>query len=387
MTEPITRPRLVLALVASLLLHVLLAGGLTGFDHRREYDRAPLIRAALIAPPAQPEPEPLVRPEPPPEPPKVAPKPRPARKAPVPPAPVESEAVPVANGGPAAETVSEASNERVGDEELVDQDYGEDGPPVRAQGQVLTPLLALVGEATLEFDVYRGEGLNIGQTRYHWVHDGERYQMDTVTETTGLAGLLLPLRIEQRSTGEVADTGLRPLHFVSQAKQGKATEEEVVFDWASNRVMLRAGARKSEHELVAGAQDMASLWLEMIWRAQGGGDFDFTVATGKRYSPRWFVPEQESTSLDTAIGPLLVRRLQARAQQGDNQIEVWLAPNLRWLPVRIRYTDRKGDVYDQRVRLIEYENLSLRASTGSAASAASGTTTEPATEPANPFLR
>ena len=108
------------------------------------------------------------------------------------------------------------------------------------------------------------------------------------------------------------------------------------------------------------------------------------------------MPDPALGSLDTAVGRQLVRRLQARAQPGDNQIEVWLAPNLRWLPVLIRFTDRKGDVYDQRVRLIEYENLSLRAGT---AGASAGTPApfgdpvdpppryEPADEPANPYLR
>jgi hypothetical protein len=125
-------------------------------------------------------------------------------------------------------------------------------------------------------------------------------------------------------------------------------------------------------------------------RAVGGGDFDFTVATGKRYSRRAGSCRSRIDSLDTAVGRLLVKRLQARAQPGDNQIEVWLAPNLRWLPVRIRYTDRKGDVYDQRVRMIEYENVSLRAKVAAAANAVESSaepSPTPAAEPANPFLR
>ncbi len=386
MTDPITRSRLALALVVSLLLHLLLAGGLGGFDHEREFSSQPLIHAVLIAPPAQPEP---VSAEPPPvtaEAPQPVPRPAPAPSGTATPDVADDRpatpvsAAPQPSAPEASSNLGDAAEER-------DQDYGEEGPPVIDYGQTLTPMQALIGEARLEFDVYRGESLLIGQTRYHWVHDGERYQMDVVTETTGLAGLLRPLRIEQRSIGDMTDRGLRPTRFESIPKEGKANDEEVIFDWASSRVMLRAGKTRSEHALLDGAQDMASLWLEIIWRTQAGGDFDFTVATGKRYTPRWFIPEQESGSLDTAIGRLLVKRLHTRAQPGDNQIEVWLAPNLRWLPVRIRYTDRKGDVYDQRVRLIEYENQRLQAQAAMATPAAPGTANEPPTEPANPFLR
>jgi len=404
MSEPLNRSRLLFALAVSVLLHLLLAGGLRSFDHERLPDERRTIRAALLAPPAPPPPKaeptpspvaeatplPVQAPKRPPRPrspkpePVALPEPEPEPALPPQPAPNDS---PVTDDG--------ESQDAIGDRELLDRAIAEGALPDRDDTAGLTAQRAVVSEAKLEFAVFRGE-LAIGETRYHWVHDGSDYQMDQVTETTGLAGLLKPLRVEQRSTGEVTAEGLKPQRYVSRATQGKATEEEVVFDWDGNRVMLRAGTKQSDHALSPGAQDMLSLWLEIIWRAQYGGDFDFTLATGKRYTPRWFVADPELDSLDTAVGRQLVKRLQARAQAGDNQIEVWLAPNLRWLPVLIRFTDRKGDVYDQRVRLIEYENLSLRAGT---AGAAAGTTApfgdpvdpppryEPAEEPANPYLR
>ena len=76
--------------------------------------------------------------------------------------------------------------------------------------------LALVGEARLEFDVFRGESLVIGETRYHWVHDGQRYRMDTTTETTGLAALLRPLRIDQSSDGDLLDTASALAHALRE---------------------------------------------------------------------------------------------------------------------------------------------------------------------------
>ncbi len=402
MSEPLNRSRLLFALAVSVLLHLLLAGGLRSFDHERLPDERTTIRAALIAPPAPPPPTAAPVPSPvaevapaPAQAPKPPPRPRSPKSEPVALPEPEPEAPPQSAPSDNPVTAEADSTDAMGDRELLDRAIAEGALPERDETASLTPQRALVSEAKLEFDVFRGE-LAIGETRYHWVHDGRDYRMDQVTETTGLAGLLKPLRVEQRSTGEVTSDGLKPLRYASRATQGKATEEEVVFDWDGNRVMLRAGTKQSDHALTAGAQDMLSLWLEIIWRAQVGGDFDFTLATGKRYTPRWFVPDPALGSLDTAVGRQLVRRLQARAQPGDNQIEVWLAPNLRWLPVLIRFTDRKGDVYDQRVRLIEYENLSLRAGT---AGASAGTPApfgdpvdpppryEPADEPANPYLR
>jgi hypothetical protein len=33
-----------------------------------------------------------------------------------------------------------------------------------------------------------------------------------------------------------------------------------------------------------------------------------------------------------------------------DRIEVWLAPSLCWLPARLRFTDDKGQVIDNRLR-------------------------------------
>jgi hypothetical protein len=400
MSEPITRTRLLVALLLSLLLHLFLAGGLSGFDHARDPDRLPPIHATLLAPAAPPaappEPAPRPAPEPPPAPvpaPVPPPRPEPAIAPPLlsgsgtptgPTVPATDDTAP-----PSVPVAEHADSDRTEGPATDEGDHGAEGPPPDDPPRQLTPQAVLPGEARLEFDVYRGEGLLIGETRYHWSHDGVRYRMDMVTETTGLAALLRPIRIDQSSVGALTEKGVRPERYESDPNKGKGPDEEVVFDWGSNRVMLRADDKRAEHALTAGAQDMASLWLELIWRAQRNEPFDFTIATGKRYTPRWFVPDDSPGGIDTALGRFLTLHVQARAQPGDNQIEVWLAPDLRWLPVRIRFTDRKGDVYDQRVRLIEYDGKSLRAGAVAPSASAGGarSTYDPPPEPANPYLQ
>lgn len=365
MAERQGRAPLALALLASLLLHLFLVGGLTRFDHHREVEPPAQLEARVLAapPPAPVEPppeEPAPRAMPAAEPPRPAPA-RPPSAATTDDAsgPSLSEALP-----PADEAVLSSSEDDEHPGEAPRPDVPEpDAVVVAPEDEAPAPVASdlLPGEVRLEFEVYRGDTLRIGETRYRWVHDGQRYRMDSVTETTGLAGLLKPLRIDQSSEGEIGPQGVRPRLFVQDAQQSKPADERIDFDWQRGRVMLRSGSTVSEHPLQPGSQDMASLWLELIWRAREGGTFDFNVATGRRYTPRWFVPDAEPAELDTALGRLAVRRIHMRAQPGDNQIEFWLAPALRWLPVRIRFTDRRGEVFDQRVRLVEYDGSTLAA--------------------------
>lgn len=365
MSERLTRGRLVAALLLSLLIHGLLLGGLARFDHARDMAPVEPITALLLPPPpvtpqpAEPDPAPapaVVPPAPPPpsrQPQRGTPR---AEAEPADPAPESA-----ARKGATDEVEAAHAQAAVGDGQRGDITDRPNDRLAIDDAAPLSPLNALIGEAELEFDVYRNGALHLGRTHYHWVHDGARYRIDTVTETTGLAGLLRPLRIEQRSEGAVDVQGIQPQRYVQTASQAKPLPEEVVFDRVAGRLSMRSGDRLSVDDLAPATQDMASLWLEVIWRAQQGGEFDFAVANGRRSAPRWFVPDEELSSLETGLGRLLVKRVHIRAQPGDNQIDIWLAPNLRWLPVRILFTDRKGETYDQRIRQLAFAGQTLNA--------------------------
>ncbi|WP_018411726.1 DUF3108 domain-containing protein [Methyloversatilis thermotolerans] len=371
MSERLTRGRLMAALLLSLLLHALLLGGLARFDHVRDMMPVEPITAVLLPPPPAPRPPPAQPPAPEAKPVPVAKQERPVRTPPAttlpaPTVPRSGTAIEQASVPPEGEASTTNENdgrmqaaariERDGDI----TDRPKDGP-VMDNAEQLSPLNALIGEAELEFDVYRNGSLHLGRTHYQWAHDGSRYRIDTVTETTGLAGLLKPLRIEQRSEGMLDARGIQPQRYVQTASQAKPPPEEVIFDRDAGRLSLRSGDRLSSDELAPATQDMVSLWLEIIWRAQEGGEFDFAVANGRRSAPRWFVPDDELSSLETGLGRLLVKHIHVRALPGDNQVDVWLAPNLRWLPVRILFTDRKGETYDQRIRRMSFAGQTLSA--------------------------
>ena len=55
-------------------------------------------------------------------------------------------------------------------------------------------------------------------------------------------------------------------------------------------------------------------------------------------------------TLDLPSGPLQARRLARTPRKPhDSTVEVWLAPSLGHLPVRLRVAQANGDVADQRL--------------------------------------
>lgn len=206
----------------------------------------------------------------------------------------------------------------------------------------------------IRFIVTRGDqGFVIGQSLHRWSHDGKTYALDTVTETTGLAAVFKPVQVTQSSTGEIGEEGLRPREFRT-GKNGLAGDA-ASFDWPLMTLMLSAG-NPHNVALKPGAQDMLSMFYQLSAKYPlGPRDVnEVMVATGRKFERYVFAVLGEE-KLPTPQGEL--RTLHLRAAVGVEAIDVWSGVDLRGLPVKIRYTDRDGESFDQIAEAIEYEGM------------------------------
>jgi hypothetical protein len=304
-----------LALLLSALVHLLLLFG-TDFSIPALHEPSPpLLHAELQRV------VPLV---PPPAPPLAAPPPKPVTKPPrlatsaptaapsAPPAPAASSPAPVA-ASPATPVAPSAPAVTI--------------PNVRGG---------------IRYQWTRGEqGLIVGQAQHRWeVQDGS-YRMTAVIETAGLAALFRAVRVEQSSEGSIDAAGFHPRSFrVVQA--GKAT---IGADFADGNVTTLGQAATPAP---ADAQDLLSFHYQLGW-TQRQGVQTVAVATGKKFDRIRFEAVGEET-LETPAGTFRTRHYRS---SGEDVTEVWSALEYAGLPVKIRFTDRKGEVFDQLAQEIQ----------------------------------
>ena len=74
------------------------------------------------------------------------------------------------------------------------------------------------------------------------------------------------------------------------------------------------------------------------------------VATGRKLERYRFEPKGEERL--TIVGKEW-SALRVSAKSGADMIELWIAPELRNLPLKIRFVDNKGEIFDQIVDLID----------------------------------
>lgn len=307
----------VVALAASLGIH---AAALFGTDVEifGGADEPLTLRAELQPPP--PAAVPVAEPKP-----AAKPRPKPARPA------VPAAATPVST----TETVAAAPESKPS--EISQNLPSTVGTPPAEPAKPLLP-----AKGTMRFAIFYGtQGFQVGIAEHSWefTEDG-RYRLRGMTRTSGLAALIKPLVFENESSGKLVAGGLQPESYRTR-KNGKDANENADFDWLATEVRLsRSGAVQP---ITAGAQDILSLNYQLAYLRQPEGGATVGVVTGKKYD-RFALDSLGEEEIDIPAGHF--RTLHLRAM-GDTVTEIWIALDRHRLPVKIRYTDKKGDTFEQ----------------------------------------
>ncbi|MEN9472583.1 MAG: hypothetical protein RLZZ495_672 [Pseudomonadota bacterium] len=187
-----------------------------------------------------------------------------------------------------------------------------------------------------------------GAGELHWSHDGINYNA-----RLGVSYFRITLRT-QTSTGKIGTKGLEPRRF------GDKTRSEVAAHFEREKGKISFSANTPDIPLQDGAQDQLSVILQLgallggnPERISEGTSLPFQ-AVGARSAENWTFMVGKMERLNLPGGEVMARHLwrQANAQY-DVNVDVWLAPDLGYLPVRIRLTQTNGNIIDQRWRSTE----------------------------------
>lgn len=220
-------------------------------------------------------------------------------------------------------------------------------PAVAASTGEAARRFVLPPEGSLHFVVVRG-GMQIGRAVHRWAFrpDGS-YHLHSAMETTGLAALIKPLRQENDSTGHLGPKGLRPAHF-RVLLDGRSKRENADFDWSTAQVRLERNG--SVQAVAAGSQDLLSLYYQLAYLESLPKGATIGVVTGRKYEV-YRLEAGATAEIELPAGRF--RTLYLRAAGGKKQTEFWVTDDARRLPVRVRFTDKRGDSYELRATEID----------------------------------
>jgi hypothetical protein len=319
--------RYALALLISLLLHVVLLGGL---DLRLpDLPSAPSTMQVDMMP--APLPKPL--------PPAIKPKPKKAAPAAVPATPQDAAPAVEAPAETASSTLAEAGD-------AANPVLEENEPPEEVTEALPEPSKPdPVNYVEMDYEVKRGgQAGTLGRSHVLFkVHDENRYTLTSETEAQGLASLFISGKLVQRSEGLVTEHGLQPQHFFYQYGNNEAKAQRAELDWDNHTIAMQSSKGLVTQALPAGTQDLLSFMYQYMYQ-DPLAQMQVAVTNGKRLRTYSYSFEGEE-QVQTRMGE--IRALHIAKSTGNEKTELWLAVDYRYLPIKIRKTDEDGTVLEQ----------------------------------------
>lgn len=332
---------LLLALVCSLSIHLLV---IEQIDWRRWFvdtQRAPAelqarlmpVLPAVLPKPAQPE-EVLPR----------APKAKPAQAAPahaqpLPPPAALVEPLPV----PGVDEPS-ITQEALAETRLADiQAWHEMVPPAVENDEPQAPPYQRVNT---EFAVFvNGEQRPAGSAKIEYVRDTpDTYHLRWQVEGRGLLKLLYP-SLEQVSEGEVTPRGLKPQHYRYAFGSRSDKTYEASFDWETNIISLKTSKGEQRLDLRVNTQDILSFMYQFMF-VPPLEEMHVTLTNGRRLGEYEYRFEGEDVLV---IADQTIQTVHISHTRGDTdeKVELWLASDFRYVPVKIKKLEKNGMVIEQ----------------------------------------
>jgi hypothetical protein len=186
---------------------------------------------------------------------------------------------------------------------------------------------------------YRGEVS--GTAQVEWIRVDDRYQVNLDLVIGPQFAPIITRRMT--SEGNIAASGLVPTRYDEDTHVVMRDRRRMSVVFEADAVVLANGQRR---ERLEGVQDTASQFIQLTYvfsihpeRLRVGASVAFPLAL-PRAMDNYVYEVVEAETLYSPFGPLAAFHLKPRPRPtrrpNELTVELWIAPELRYLPVRIR---------------------------------------------------
>ncbi len=206
-------------------------------------------------------------------------------------------------------------------------------------------LMPPYSRADTEFAIFvNGDKRPSGTAHIGYVGQDGQYALRWQIEGSGLLKLLYPSLV-QESRGEILPHGLRPQFYRYAFGQRASKTYEAKFNWSERVLTLVSSKGEVVNDLPLNTQDMLSFMYQFMF-VPPLQMMQVAITNGKRIGEYEYAFEGEES---LQIGSQTVQTMHIAHHRGetDEKVELWLATDYRYLPVKIRKIDKHGMVIEQ----------------------------------------
>ncbi|MFZ9340874.1 MAG: DUF3108 domain-containing protein [Candidatus Methylopumilus sp.] len=210
-------------------------------------------------------------------------------------------------------------------------------------------------KVVIDYDVRRSlDGSPVGAARtMYFLGENNQYSIKNEVEAKGFVSLFYWNKLVQTSDGIVTPEGLKPKNYHYQF--GSKIDNYAIFDWESKKIITTISGKTSEFDMLEGSQDMLSFMYQFMFEPPLT-KMKIFITNGKNYKPYDYSYIGEEI-IETEMDKILTMHIAKFNYNNEERIDLWLAKDYRYLPVKIRKTEKDGSILDQTAKKIETETL------------------------------
>lgn len=196
-----------------------------------------------------------------------------------------------------------------------------------------------------QFDVWRGGDATAAGTAtiVFTTQDNATYKLTSTTEAKGLASFIFS-NLQQESEGIITENGLRPSFFSYQYGTNIHKNQQANFAWSDGVIEMHSNKGKKTEKLPDGTQDLLSFMYQFMFTPPLE-TMKISITNGKNLRTYTYAFEGEKM-IHTKLGELKTLHLLKTGNE-EEKTELWLALDYKYLPVKIRKTEKNGSVIEQ----------------------------------------
>lgn len=213
---------------------------------------------------------------------------------------------------------------------------------------------AIPNRITAEYELINN-GLTVGRVNESFVRSGDSYEIQSVSRSEGALRLFFDEQITLRSSGKVVAGGLRPMQFDERRTREPKRDVSATFDWERGVMQSRYRGEVTQHALLPATQDRISMMYQFMHVKPREGNMALAMSNGRKVE-RYTYRRVDEVRIGTPAGEYdTVHFARVTSEPNDRHVEVWLAKEHHYFPVRVVFDDPRGFRVEQRLVALRTE--------------------------------
>jgi hypothetical protein len=179
------------------------------------------------------------------------------------------------------------------------------------------------------------------------------YRIVSESQAVGLLARFVRQSLRLESNGRLTASGLQPLQFEGKRSDTDPRRARADFDWQAGQLTITRDGRTDVLKLPPATQDLiSSMYQFMFLELEKLQSFELAMTNGRKLD-HYLYTVQAGVEIETRLGRTTTLHLVKQHRPDESGIEIWLAPQHRYLPVRLLVLEKGGSRYEQVITALE----------------------------------